>query len=386
MHKAGLKYAALALGVVLSTGVVFAEEQPARAPAPEAKPAPALPEWLSRVELSGVLFLSYAYELMGRPGNANAFDVSRSYLSVIAKPHEHVRLKFTLDAPSREAITSVSGGATQVRSNAGRFAAMLKHAYLELFELVPGLSVKFGMHDLPWIPFEEKLWGYRFQGPVFADREGYWSSTDLGLGVSYSTKLLEGSLSVVNGETWSRPEVSKHKDVHARVTVRPFSGGALAGLRINAGGSFGYYGGGADSVRGRAIGQLAYEHKHGVLAVEYLRTWDPPRMLVPRQPSLAASTVAIAHGTGWSAFGYLDLGAFGGPDGLRLVGRVEGLDPDKSLADNGHLREIAGIGYRLNKYVQVLVDGEFVQYEPAAVAVGLPREEARLFLHTAVGF
>jgi hypothetical protein len=88
--------------------------------------------------------------------------------------------------------------------------------------------------------------------------------------------------------------------------------------------------------------------------------------MAARQPSLARSTRTAAAATGASVFGWLDLGMVGAPEGLRVMGRLDRLDPDGDLQENGHTRAIAGVGYRVNRYVQVLVDGEWVQYESQA--------------------
>lgn len=365
-----------------------ATQAPARAAAAEAeKTSPALPDWLSRVEVGGVAFLFYRYELTEGANDLNTFDLSRMYFFATVKPIDHVRFRMTIDAPNRETTTTVKDGVTTVSQNTGRFDVVLKHAYAEIYDvLTPGLSFRFGMHDLPWIPFEEKIWTYRFQGPVFADREGYLSSTDLGFGVSYvlPSKWVEAHASLVNGETWSKPEVSKHKDVHARLTLRPLaSHKVLRGLALNLFGSAGVYNGGDNQARHRFIPQLAFEHKYAAVAGEYFRAWDPPSKLASRHPSLANSTDPVVTAQGWSAFGWLDFGLFGVAEGLRLMGRVEWLDPDVNLARNGHTREIVGIGYRVSKYVQVLVDGEFVQYQANAAAAA---DERRLFVHTAIGF
>ena len=387
--------------LVFAAGTALAQTEPSPAPAPTATVAdrapaakakaeaekPPLPDWLSRVEIGGIAFLNYRFELTDGQDSFNTFDLSRMYFFAIVKPADHVKFRMTIDSPNREATTTVKDGVTTVNKDAGRFDVVLKHAYGELYDVpVKGLSVKFGMHDLPWIPFEEKIWTYRFQGPVFVDREGYLSSTDLGVGVGYvlPSKWVEGHVSLVNGETWSKPEVSKHKDVHGRLTVRPLaSHPLLSGLALNLFGSAGAYEGGDNRDRDRLIPQLAFEHKHAAVAAEYLRAWDPPGKLVSKHPSLANSTDAVVTAQGWSAFGWLDFGLFGVAEGLRVMGRVERLDPDTNLASNGHTREIVGVGYRLNKYVQALVDAEFVQYEANAAAAA---NERRIFVHTAIGF
>lgn len=355
----------------------------------------ALPDWVSRVTIGGVAYLNYQYEMTdGAPASRNAFSVTRMYLFANIRPAEHVRFRLTFDTPNREfAVSTRAGGdTTSVTSEAGKFDVVLKHAYLELSDIsTRGLSLRFGMADLPFVGYEERIWTYRFQGPVFADREGYLSSTDLGLGMSYvlSNRVLEGHVNLVNGETWSKPELDRHKDVHARLTLRPLAARVtLQGLSLSLIGTAGQYRSGDDQTRRRVIAQAAFEHRFGAIAADYFRASDPPSQMRARQPSLANSTDAVVTARGYSVFGWLDLGLFNLPRGLRLMGRIEHLDPDVNLDENGHTRTIFGIGYRLNDYVHVLLDGESVSYQAnaGARAGSPPTDESRAFLHIQVGF
>jgi len=146
------------------------------------------PDWVERAEFSGTAFLDYLYNASDGAENGNAFRIRRAYLGVRASPAEHVRLGLTLDAPNRADVVSVDDqGVTTEVEQSGRHIVVLKYAYLEVRDLgATGLWIRLGMHEMPWVPFEEKVWGYRFQGPVFPDREGYLTDSDLGLGVGYA--------------------------------------------------------------------------------------------------------------------------------------------------------------------------------------------------------
>ena len=387
----------IALAFAYSSPVLAQMPEPSPAPAepvatsqptPTPAPMPSVPEWLSRIEIGGFAVLLHRYELTRGADDANTFDLSRMYFFATTKPLDHVRFRMTLDAPNREAVTAVaSDGTPSVAPNAGRLDVVLKHAYVELYDSpAKGLSFKFGMHDLPWIPYEEKIWTYRLQGPVFADREGYLSSTDLGAGASFiaPSKWIETHLSFVNGETWSKPEVSKHKDLHGRVTVRPFAAHpVLGGLSVSLAGTEGLYADGDDQTRRRILSQAAFQGKHAAVAVEGFQAEDPPSKLVSKHPSLANSTTPVVTARGGSAFGWVDLGLFGLSEGVRVIGRWESLDPDIDLARNGHTRGIVGIGYRPNNLLQILANGEYVAWEEDA---GPTADERRLLLHVAVGF
>ena len=103
---------------------------------------------------------------------------------------------------------------------------------------------------------------------------------------------------------------------------------------------------------------------------------------------MTRSSETVAKAQGLSAFGSLDLGVVDAPAGLRVVGRVDWLDPDVDLENNAHTRLIVGIGYQVNKYVNTLLDFEAVTYDDAAgaVASAAPQTERRIFLHSAIGF
>ena len=97
----------------------------------------------------------------------------------------------------------------------------------------------------------------------------------MGVGYVLPSKWVEGHVSLVNGETWSKPEVSKHKDVHARLTLRPMASHKVgSGLALNIFGSAGAYDGGDNQDRHRFIPQLAFEHKYAAVTAEHFRAWE----------------------------------------------------------------------------------------------------------------
>ena len=79
------------------------------------------------------------------------------------------------------------------------------------------------MQQTPWVDFEESIYRYRFQGTIFADREGYLSSSDVGASFHYNLPGNYGDVhaGVYNGETYSKPEVNDQKGFMVRGTFRP---------------------------------------------------------------------------------------------------------------------------------------------------------------------
>ena len=363
---------------------------------PEAPAAPAAPpkkSWTDTVQVGGRIFLGWSWNLTEGMDNANTFDLTRAYLFAKVKLADHVKARLTLDAPAREPLVTVSGdpAVTKVTSGAGRFDVVLKHAYLEVDQLwLEGLSLKLGMHDTPWLSYEEAQSQYRFASAMFADREGYMSSTDLGLMLGYElpSKLFAAQVSLVNGETWQKPEVtgSAHKDVITRLTFVPLRADAGT-LSLSLVGSVGEYDKADNRLRLRLIGQLAWEAKNYRIAAEFMRTADRASALTSRQASLARSN-GVATGQGISAYAWLDTAAFNVADGLRFFFRFDMLDPDTEIDKNSHTRELFGVGYRLNDNFQFMVDGEWTQFDAdAGATVGSkPVTEKRVSLHTDISF
>ncbi len=364
----------------------------AEEPAPPAPLAPK-PSWTDRVEIGGRVFLGWTWNLTEDMDNANTFDLTRAYLFAKVKLADHIKARVTIDAPAREPLVTVSGdpGVTKVSSGAGRFDVVLKHAFLEVDRLwVDGLTLKLGMADTPWLSYEEAQSQYRFVSAMFLDREGYMSSTDLGLSLGYElpSKRLAVQVAVVNGETWQKPEVtgSAHKDVMARVTFVPLR--APAGtLSASFVASVGEYDKGEDRLRLRLLGQLAWEAKHYRIAAEFLRTADRASGVAGKQPSVVRGN-GVATGQGVSAYAWLDLGAFAVAEGLRLFARVDWMDPDTAIDRNSHLHEVVGVGYRVNQHLQFMIDGDLTQFEDDAGAAvdSKPVSEVRLSLHTDIAF
>ena len=369
-------------------------------PAPkveEPKPAPPAPpakkSWTERVEIGGRVFLGWTWNLTEDMDNANTFDLTRAYLFAKVKLADHIKARVTIDAPAREPLVTVSGdpGVTKVTSGAGRFDVVLKHAFLEVDRLfVDGLMLKLGMADTPWLSYEEAQSQYRFVSGMFLDREGYMSSTDLGLTLGYElpSKLFSAVVAVVNGETWQKPEVtgSAHKDVMARVTFVPLRADAGT-LSASLVASVGEYDKGEDRLRLRLLGQIAWEAKFYRIAAEFVRTADRSSGVAGKQPSVVRGN-GVATGQGISAYAWLDFGAFDVAEGLRLYARFDMMDPDTEIDKNSHMREIVGIGYRVNDNLQFMIDGDLTQFDDdaGAAVASKPVSEVRLSLHTDISF
>ena len=141
-----------------------------------------------------------------------------------------------------------------------------------------GSWVRLGIQQTPWVDFEEGIYRYRFQGTVFAEREGFLSSSDAGASFHYNLPSNYGDVhvGVYNGENYNHVEVNGRKALQARATIRPFAAGPAVwrGLRVH-----GFYDADSyvkDGDRRRADASVTFEHAHLNAGAEYLATTDRP--------------------------------------------------------------------------------------------------------------
>ena len=154
--------------------------------------------------------------------HSNAFNVSRAYINVIGNISRIVNFRVTPDISREAGSGSTLNGSLVFRS---------KYTYLQ-FNLddwmAAGSWARFGIQQTPWVEFEENIYRYRFQGTVFADREGFLSSSDAGASFHYNLPSDYGDfhVGVYNGETFTKPEANDRKALQF-ARRRPFASGRV---------------------------------------------------------------------------------------------------------------------------------------------------------------
>jgi hypothetical protein len=378
-RPAGLLLLTIVATVALGTTPAVAQVTPA----PDYTP----PDDTPGVRVGGTLFADYTYTLApdaidaeGRPFNANAFNVTRAYINVTGQLNHLFGFRLTPD------IVRESGSGS---SSNGRLTLDLKYAYLQLNLddwLWRGSYVRAGMIQTPYVDFEESIYRYRFQGTVFAEREGYLPSSDYG--ISFRTQFPRGYGEVTgglyNGEGFSRFETNDQKALQIRGTVRPFPrANAARGLRATVFYDADHYARNAE--RRRAIALASFEHRLGNIGAEYLAASDRSTAAAARLESSGYSIWATPR----IPIGPLPVAPPAGVVRASLEGlfRFDRRQPDHandSLKD----RWIAGVAYWPWMRVATvsaafLLDYEHVRYHrfPAS-----PPEETRVALHMLVNF
>lgn len=361
-----LRTATLASVLVCASTAALAQ-QPPEAPRPgnpgqPQPPTPPVKETAFPTVTVGILsYLQYDAELRNRDG-FNAFDVTRGYINVIADVAKNVRFRATPD------IRRITDG-----SLSGSLAFRMKYAFAEFDNVLGARSwVRFGLHQTPWLDFEESINRYRVQGQMFAEREGVIpGSGDFGAGflIPLPASYGEVNAGVYNGEGFGSGEANKFKSFQGRATIRPFPHASLArGLRLSAFYSHGSYA--ADHPRRHGIVMASFEHTHFVATAQWLAGTE-------RTPTRLTN----AHLRGASAFAELRQGL----EGWAVLARVEGFDPDDSITDNSGRRVIAGVAYWLTwskSRVGFVLNGEDVRYDAGR---GRPHE-SRLLVQSHIQF
>jgi hypothetical protein len=266
-----------------------------------------------RVTFGVESFVQYAAELHERDGY-NAFDVTRGYLNIRAQLTDRVRFRFTPDVrPTTDASLDRN------------LALRLEYASLDV-DVADGVKVMFGLHETPWLTFEESVNRYRVLGPFFSERLGLMPGpTDLGASIKAGNGRTEVHAGVYNGEGYGNAELDKYKSVDARATFRPFEeDGAGGNVTISGFYQYGWYA--RDRPRNLAIVMGSYETTHLMATAQYLSATDNPFVAVD------------VTRRGMSVFGE----GRQGPTGWAGLGGVDFFDPDESNASDSQRRYLFG--------------------------------------------
>jgi hypothetical protein len=323
------------------------------------------------VKIGMTLFADYTYnsnpktvDAAGNRVEGDSFNVGRAYLNITGNLNRRIFFRITPD------ITRETGAGSSLN---GSYTFRLKYGYaqLNLDEwTTKGSWVRAGLHQTPYVGTIEDAYRYRFQGPVFVDREGFLSSSDAGISGHYSFPSGYGDVhaGVYNGEGYAHSEVNDQKALQARVTFRPAPGTPVAkGLSVGVFYDYDHYFHGAP--RRRFVPFVLFAHERLNAGFEYLRATDRPTVAAPQ-----------IEASGFSAWASAPLAK-----GFEVLLRHDSLNPDRDRNGQRKTRNIAGVAYwipNLQKVTSaVMLDTERVRYE------NLDRtNETRYGVHVLVSF
>lgn len=142
------------------------------------KAASAQPSAGSQTKISGRMYFDVTHienrangARIAGGGNGANFDIKRFYIGI-----DHV-----FNAVFSANVTTD----TTYDSATANGQIYLKKAYLQA-KIDPLLTVRVGASDLPWVPYVEGIYGYRYFEQVVVDRNKFGTSSDWGIHASGS--------------------------------------------------------------------------------------------------------------------------------------------------------------------------------------------------------
>ena len=170
-----------------------AQPAPVVTSAPESSQRADVPAWIRDTKISGKAYINLSSINQKSDGldtaqNGTQADLKRFYLSV-----DH---KFN-NVFSANLTTDVRYGSNGVSNDT---LVYVKKAYLQA-KLSPAFVVRVGAADLPWVPFVEGIYGYRYVENVMIDRTKYGTSADYGvhIGGTFGNGLVSYAVSAIDG-------------------------------------------------------------------------------------------------------------------------------------------------------------------------------------------
>lgn len=113
-------------------------------------------------------------------------------------------------------------------SKDGETQLYVKKAYVQA-AFDKAATLRAGSADMPWIPFVEDAYGYRYLEKTITDRLGFANSADWGVHLFGQPRdSLNYQVSLVNGGGYKHPSRSNSMDVAARIGFEPIDGLTIA--------------------------------------------------------------------------------------------------------------------------------------------------------------
>jgi hypothetical protein len=151
----------------------------------------------------------------GRGKNFHEFMINRGWLWVDHSFSERYEAHLTIE--SDEPFIGES-------NNTG-WTMRLRHAYLQVNDLISNVDAQVGMIDNYYIARVEEVWGLRFVDRVSLHKLGYLPEADLGgslvAGLPGDWAVLV--LQILNGASYTARDMNKYKDFALLAELRPFA-------------------------------------------------------------------------------------------------------------------------------------------------------------------
>jgi hypothetical protein len=311
--------------------------------AAEAEEVQGKTNWLKGFSIGGLAYVDYSFGQTGgaTKTNYNRFTLQRGYINIKKEITPWFKMRVTTD---------IKTSSTQT----GDYTIRMKYLYADF--LTPDLGpvtdndVRVGLGQTPFLDFEEGISTYRMQSPMFQDKRGLITSSDLGVSVngnfggkltaeqieevgsaSYAGKFGGYFIGVYNGGGYSSAgELNQNKAIQGRVTVRPLD--ALPGLQLT------YYG---ITGKGNAASNPTWSNNTGFISYQN-KLWAATAQFMKGKGNISGSDTNKKKG--YSFFGRVTVPTY---TKVAAFARYDSLDPDTTVANDRITTTIVGASYRI---------------------------------------
>jgi hypothetical protein len=184
-------------------------------------------------------------------------------------------------------------------ASTGQTQLFIKNAWVQA-KLADAFAVRAGASALPWIPFVEGQYGFRFVEKLLIDRLNFGTTTDWGVHASGKAggSVFNYAVSAVNGGGFRNPTRTAKLDFEGRISFVP-----VAGLTLAVGGYSGE--------RGTKVAGAAFAPQHTAQRLDAFASWVQPAWRVGieyfnasdwNRLALQAAPVAGDHSDGYSVW------------------------------------------------------------------------------------
>ncbi|MDE2183240.1 MAG: hypothetical protein KGJ78_09485 [Alphaproteobacteria bacterium] len=286
--------------------------------------------WFDNTSISGRMYFDITDLNLKNAGAASknngvSFDIKRFYIGI-----DH---KFD-DTFSANVTTDVT-----YDSNISVSQIYIKKAFLQA-KLDPAFTVIVGSTDMPWIPYAEGIYGYRFVENTLIDRVKFGNSADWGVFLTgkLADGLLEYKFSATTGAGYKKIIRTNQPDYEGRVSLH------WEGLDLAVGGYIGHL--------GAQHGTTTY---HTAQRLDALAAYTIEGLKVGVEYFTASNFTQVTSTTSSHAYGYSPFASYQFTPEWSVFGRYDYVKPYSDAARTSYHNNYynVGIDYRPTKIVDL---------------------------------
>ncbi len=203
-------------------------------------------------------------------------------------------------------------------SNDSETQLFVKKAYVE-GKFDKAFTLRLGSADLPWVPFVENLYGYRYVENVLIEHSGFATSADWGMHAlgSFADGKVGYQVSAINGNGYKNPTRSQSLDYAGRIDFVP-----VAGLTFAAGFRTGH----------RGLDTVGVDTLHTAQKYELLAAYVKPKFRIGSDYFQAKNWNQVLSPQTDKADGYSLWGSYSISKKTAVFARYDDVKPSKDLA------------------------------------------------------